>query len=62
MSMRVAGQVLEVELTSGPYPMAQLFKDGAEYSFPVTTGEAGVYQDSEGFYISAIESPEKEVI
>lgn len=55
MSMQIAGKVLEVELTSGKYPMAQLYKDGQEYSFPVTTGEAGIYQDSEGYYISRIE-------
>ena len=33
--MRVADQVMGVRITEGPYPMAQLVKDGREFSFPV---------------------------
>jgi hypothetical protein len=54
--MRVAGQVLEVEIIGEQYPMVQLYRDGREFSAPVTTGEAGVYEDSDGFYISEVKS------
>ena len=33
--------------------MAQLWKDGRRFSFPVTTGEAGFYQDAHGYYTYA---------
>jgi hypothetical protein len=53
MHMRVAGEVLEVELVGSAYPMAQLYKDGQRYSAPITTGEAGIYRDYDGrYYIS----------
>ena len=59
MHMRVAGRVMDVRMTGGRYPMAQLLNpDGSEFSFPITTGEAGIYGDIErGFYYY----PEKEV-
>ncbi len=52
MHMRVAGRVMEVELTGGKYPAAQLFDDdGSEFSFPITTGEAGIHGSlRDGFY------------
>ena len=40
MSMGVAGQTLEGELTSSGNGV-QLYKDGKPFSFPITTGEAG---------------------
>jgi hypothetical protein len=42
----VAGEALEV--VPLPNGMAQIFKDGKEFSFPVTWSEAGIYQDHEG--------------
>jgi hypothetical protein len=52
MHMRVAGRVMDVQLTDGEYPMAQLMnEDGSEFSLPVTTGEAGIYGTlRDGFY------------
>lgn len=50
MHMRIAGQVLEVEIVGEQYHMAQLYKDGQPFSAPVTTGEAGIYQDYDGRY------------
>jgi hypothetical protein len=44
MSMRVAGKVMTVVVTTGRYPMAQLIDgEGHEFSGPITTGEAGIY-------------------
>lgn len=45
MHMGVAGQVMTVLLTLGRYPMAQLIKGGRPFSFPVTTGEAGIFTE-----------------
>ena len=58
MHMRVAGRVMDVRMTEGRYPMAQLLNpDGSEFSAPILTGEAGIYGDVErGFYCY----PEKE--
>lgn len=59
--MGVAGQVLEVELRiSG---MAQIYRNGREYSFPVTAGEAGFYFDgmTGGYYCYPIAPDAKEV-
>lgn len=58
MHMQVAGLVLEVELRDcGPsnnpdknYHVAQLYRDGKEYSAPIGTGEAGFYNDGDGYY------------
>lgn len=47
--LKVAGTMMGVEL-DGPRSV-QLFKtDGTMFSFPILTGEAGVYQDDKGFY------------
>lgn len=40
MHMRVAGQIFDVEILA--HGMAQLWKDGRRFSFPVLQGEAGV--------------------
>ncbi len=52
MHMRVAGRVMDVRMTEGRYPMAQLLNpDGSEFSFPIGTGEAGIFGDVDrGFY------------
>ncbi len=50
MHMRVAGQRMTAELTTGQHPMVQLWKDGHHFSFPVGTGEAGLYRDQDGYY------------
>jgi hypothetical protein len=51
MSMRVADQTMRVQVTDGAYPMAQLEReDGSPFSFPITLGEAGLYQDAAGIY------------
>lgn len=53
MSMRVAGKPMYVELqaTTWNSVCAQLYSlDGKPYSFPITSGEAGIYQDSDGYY------------
>jgi len=58
MHMRVAGRVMDVRMTDGRYPMAQLLNhDGSEFSAPILTAEAGIFGDVErGFYCY----PEKE--
>jgi hypothetical protein len=49
--LRVCGLVMDVQLTSGEYPMAQLYRDGRAYSAPITTGEAGIFGcRRDGFY------------
>jgi hypothetical protein len=46
MHMRVAGRVMDVRMTEGRYPMAQLLNpDGSEFSAPILTTEAGIYGD-----------------
>jgi hypothetical protein len=50
MHMKVAGLVMTVLLTLGDFPMAQLIKDGRPFSFPIGTGEAGLFQDAGGYY------------
>lgn len=49
MHMQVAGTIMQARLVArGNYwPAAQLYRDGQEYSFPITPGEAGFYFDSE---------------
>lgn len=45
----VAGKVADVAILARG---AQILKeDGSKFSFPIGHGEAGIYQDSEGFYI-----------
>lgn len=49
MHMRVAGKVMDVKLVSEN--MAQLLRpDGSDFSFPITSGEAGFYRDERGIY------------
>ena len=49
MHMQVAGKVMPVKLVSER--MAQLLRpDGSDFSFPITIGEAGFYEDSLGIY------------
>jgi len=60
MHMQVAGQILDVELlpSEGHGAIAQLYKNGQEFSAPILTGEAGVYQDADGYYAYVIEEDE----
>lgn len=53
--MRVAGTVMDVRLTTGIHPMAQLYSDnGHPFSFPIGTGEAGIFGSTrDGFYTYA---------
>jgi|SRR5215211_8903185 len=51
MYMSVAGRHMEIELTDSAYPMAQLWDGDRKFSAPITTGEAGVYQDQYGYYV-----------
>ena len=48
--MRIADTVMTVEVVQshGGYPMAQLWKDGRKFSFPILTSEAGIYTDGSG--------------
>lgn len=62
MSMRIAGQVLDVQLVPAQYgACAQVYKNGFQYSFPITTGEAGFYQDDGGYYYYPPAEPESEI-
>lgn len=54
--LRVAGKAMSFRLTTGSYPSVQLYDDGREYSFPITRGEAGVFDDGQGgFYYYKVE-------
>lgn len=47
--MKVAGQKRKVKIVLAG---AQILEaDGSNFSFPVGYGEAGVYQDTDGFYV-----------
>lgn len=47
--MKVAGKEMSFELE--PNGMVQLFDEkGRVFSFPITSGEAGIYNDEEGYY------------
>jgi hypothetical protein len=49
--MKVAGKRMKVKLQT-PW-QAQLFTmEGEPFSFPIAPGEAGIYSDSTGFYLS----------
>lgn len=49
MHLKVAGRTRPVEVLAAG---AQILNwDGTNYSFPVTHGEAGIYQDATGLYI-----------
>lgn len=51
MHMRIADKKMICEFAKTIYPMIQLYSlDGKPFSSPVTTGEAGVYEDAKGFY------------
>ncbi len=52
MFMQIADKPMLIEMINEKYPVIQLYKeDGSIYSFPITTGEAGVYYNSEdGYY------------
>jgi hypothetical protein len=60
MHLGVAGQPIQVALVEqknlrgetipGLRPMAQIYHGNRPYSFPVLPGEAGFYEDEEGFY------------
>jgi hypothetical protein len=61
MHFRLAGKPIEVSLEPSRYMngelapdgrmMGQVWVDGKQFSFPVTTGEAGFYQDDKGYYL-----------
>lgn len=49
MHMHIVGEEMEfLFLSSGR--AVQLFKDGREFSSPILPGEAGLFQDHEGYY------------
>jgi hypothetical protein len=51
MHMRVSGKTMAFELLAKEYPSVQLYQaDGRPFSFPILTGEAGLYRDEEGYY------------
>lgn len=52
MSMQVAGKIMQVRLepSSVHGAVAQLLKDGREYSAPVLVGEAGIYREGDSYY------------
>lgn len=51
MHMRIAGRCMMFEIVGQDHPMVQLHRaDGSHFSFPITTGEAGVYRDAQGLY------------
>lgn len=49
MHMKLAGKRMECHLTDSGM-MVQLTRQGRNYSFPVTPGEAGFYLDANGYY------------
>ena len=49
MHLKVAGQTRPVEVL--PDGAQILNEDGTKLSFPVTHGEAGIFQDAKGLYI-----------
>lgn len=54
MHLKVAGQVRNVRILATG---AQILNDdGTGYSFPVTHGEAGIFQDAAGLYIQQEEA------
>jgi hypothetical protein len=56
MHMRIAGKKMACALV-GSRPMVQLFdlQTGSPFSAPILTGEAGVFEDSDGYYIVPLE-------
>jgi len=58
MHMRIAGKWMRFQLLKGKYPMVQLYReDGGQFSAPITTGEAGIMEDSRGFYYRPYTTP-----
>lgn len=49
MHLHVADAVRDVKILE--HGAQILNQDGTPLSFPITHGEAGIYQDAEGFYI-----------
>jgi hypothetical protein len=54
--LQVAGKRMRMVLLVGTQPWqdcVQLLKDsGAQYSAPILPGEAGLYRDAHGYYVS----------
>lgn len=49
--MRVAGKEMDFLLIDKEYPSVQLLNpDGSNFSGPITRGEAGIFEDEEGYY------------
>lgn len=51
MSMKITDQSFECELL--PHNAVQLWKDGRHFSSPILPGEAGLYNDGNGFYYNS---------
>lgn len=51
MHMRIAGKTMDFELLNKQWPGVQLYDSkGGYFSSSITTGEAGLYRDEEGYY------------
>lgn len=50
MHMRLADQVRTVQVQA--HGAQILGEDGLPFSFPITHGEAGIYRDAEGLYVT----------
>jgi len=50
IAIRVAEKRMTAELLTTIPPMVQLWEDGRHYSASITTGEAGLYRDDDGYY------------
>ncbi len=51
MHMRVSDHLAEAQLTDSQWPGIQLYdQQGRQWGGSITTGEAGVYRDDEGYY------------
>lgn len=55
MHLRVADAVRDVQVL--PNGAQILNADGTPYSFPITHGEAGIYQDAQGLYVQQEAKP-----
>jgi hypothetical protein len=64
MHMRIAGTVMQVRLQAPHgYANAQLIRDGQEFSFPITPGEAGFYfEEGRGYYCYPVEIPADHIL
>jgi len=53
MHMRVADKIMTVQITGGPYPMAQILRaDGSPFCGAITLGEAGIGRTDAGEYFA----------